>query len=381
MAYFRCGGGGMPAGLQSGMDAVLNKKFGTSTTYPASGWPDNVNLLGPLPIIISNKAPIVSFNDGADDVPISEGTFYIAPSQSGTGTPSPSNPRPIVGYTGMTINQTGKNLIKPDKYQASSSILDIGQTDNTSFGTFLKAGTYTISYAITSGSCYIYRREQNDTSNTNLGRGTSKTFTIDKDGNYRFWLYGDDAVYANVSDVLLEVGSSVTTYTAYTAPETLAVSWQTEAGTVYGGELNVTTGVLTVTHEIVTDFSALALNGTSSTGAYRYTLAVSGMSDYNVATCISNILKYRVAWNADANEFYNMNNTLAIFLSIDNEADARTFLASNSCQIVYPLATPVTYQLDPHAINTFYGANNFYCDTGDSQLNYRADISLYINNH
>ena len=69
MAYFRCGSGGMPAGLQSGMDAVLNKKFGTSTTYPPSGWPSDVNLLGPLPVKTASGA-IASFSDGADDVPV-----------------------------------------------------------------------------------------------------------------------------------------------------------------------------------------------------------------------------------------------------------------------------------------------------------------------
>ena len=69
MAWYRAGGGGIPSSLKTGMNNVLNKKFGTSTTYPPSDWPSDVNLLGPLPIKTASGA-IASFADGADDVPI-----------------------------------------------------------------------------------------------------------------------------------------------------------------------------------------------------------------------------------------------------------------------------------------------------------------------
>ena len=69
MAWYRCGGGGLPAGLQSDMDTVLNKKFSTSTTYPPTDWPDTVNLLGPLPEKTASGA-IANITDGADGVPL-----------------------------------------------------------------------------------------------------------------------------------------------------------------------------------------------------------------------------------------------------------------------------------------------------------------------
>ena len=99
MAYFRCGGSGIPASLKSGMNSVLNKKFGTSTTYDPSGWPDDVNLLGPLPVKSASGA-IASFADGADGVPVKSCTVSFLPSGGG-GTPSA--PVAIVGHSGITL--------------------------------------------------------------------------------------------------------------------------------------------------------------------------------------------------------------------------------------------------------------------------------------
>ena len=95
MAWYRAGGAGIPASLKSDMNDVLNKKFGTSTTYPPSDWPSDVNLLGPLPEKTASGA-IASFSDGADTVPLKSLVFGIEPVQA-SGTPSPSNPLPISG--------------------------------------------------------------------------------------------------------------------------------------------------------------------------------------------------------------------------------------------------------------------------------------------
>lgn len=215
MAMFPCITG-IPTKLNSDMQAVLNKKMGTSgQTYPSQSWADEVNLMGKLPEKTVSGA-IANIKDGADGVSLKELIFSASPVQA-AGTPSPSNPLPISGHVEMNGVHCGKNLIKPDKYQAANNQLILGQTNNTAFETFLKAGTYTISYSTTGESCYIYRREENDGSNTNLGKATSKTFTISEDGHFRFWLYGDGAVSANITDVLLEVGSSASSYESFSS--------------------------------------------------------------------------------------------------------------------------------------------------------------------
>ena len=274
MTMFRVGPAGIPGSLKTDMNTVLNKKFGTTgQDYPPADWPADVNLLGPLPIIISTKAPIVSFADGANDVPIEQGTFYVVPSQAGTGTPSPSNPRAISGYTGMTITHTD------------------GQTPPVE-------------------------------------------------------------------------------------SETIAVSWQTEAGTVYGGELNVTTGVLTVTH-VLKEYAVADMNNSENYPGWKN----AGVSELGISSNFySSVLNIGNGFSVNTN-----GNNDIVFLPTGTYGMTQTQWQTDypdlTVQIAVPLATPNEYSLSPISLSTYYGDNNFYCDTGDSQLNYRADISLYINNH
>ena len=55
-------------------------------------------------------APICSFSDGALDAPLKSLSFSIAPSQSGSGDPSPSNIRPISGWTQVDGKQSGVDM-------------------------------------------------------------------------------------------------------------------------------------------------------------------------------------------------------------------------------------------------------------------------------
>lgn len=214
---------------------ILRKKFGTNDRQDPADYADKMNLMGKLEEKTVSGS-IVTFSDGADDVPLKSCTVTIAPN--------------LDGVSSVDVVKTGKNLIKPDKYQASSNILMIGQNDGTSFDTFLKAGTYTISYITTGDSCYIYRREENDVSNTNMGKRLSVTFTIESDGNFRFWLYGDGAVSANISNVQLEIGSTITAYEPYVTPTTHTANL---GRTIYGGTADVVNG--TGTDENGNDFT------------------------------------------------------------------------------------------------------------------------------
>ena len=47
-------------------------------------------------------------------------------------------------------------------------------------------------------------------------------------------------------------------------------------------------------------------------------------------------------------------------------------------QLVYKLATPQTYQLTPTEVKTLLGVNNIFANTGDTEIEYRADPDLYI---
>ena len=46
--------------------------------------------------------------------------------------------------------------------------------------------------------------------------------------------------------------------------------------------------------------------------------------------------------------------------------------------LCYELATPLTVQLTPHEVTALLGSNNVWADSGDSEVTYRADPTLYI---
>jgi hypothetical protein len=75
-----------------------------------------------------------------------------------------------------------------------------------------------------------------------------------------------------------------------------------------------------------------------------------------------------------------LGNTDAAMIVQDSAyTDAAVFKTAVSGQkLVYPLATPVTYQLTPTEVTTLLGTINIWADCGDSTVEYRADTKLYI---
>ena len=57
----------------------------------------------------------------------------------------------------------------------------------------------------------------------------------------------------------------------------------------------------------------------------------------------------------------------------------KQWLSQNPIQLCYELATPLTIQLTPNQVNSLVGVNNIWADSGDTEVEYRADTKLYIN--
>ena len=59
-----------------------------------------------------------------------------------------------------------------------------------------------------------------------------------------------------------------------------------------------------------------------------------------------------------------------------------SYLSENPIQVVYKLAEPQTYQLTAEQVSgileTLYGTNNIWANTGDVEVTYPADTKLYI---
>ena len=56
-------------------------------------------------------------------------------------------------------------------------------------------------------------------------------------------------------------------------------------------------------------------------------------------------------------------------------SDFKDWLSNNNTQIVYPLATPQTYQLTPQQVNTLVGTNNVWSEQGNIELSYHIPIT------
>ena len=203
---------------------------------------------------------------------------------------------------------------------------------------------------------------------------------------------GHQTQYANIFPM-----SGYTQATTYVSPSTSAseatlynVSFGT-AGTVYGGTLDVLSGVLTATHAIVT------FNGGSEEQWEYYSVAQGNLfrhtqSDRESGALINKKVYcncFRVVDYAD-----RTNGTLSssnsggekyfdfIYDDCNSVATWKTWLSSNNVQVVYPLATSQTYQLTPTEVQMLLGDNYIWSDVGGVDVAISAvptNVSAFTN--
>ena len=314
-----------------------------------------------------------------------------------------SNICPITGWTGAKVTRTGTNLLPTTAsgrtyggitYTVNSdgSIHVEGTATSTSWlnasapKTFIKAGTYTLSGGATNCGLYIVGEFMNggNINNVTIGgadNGSGKTFTLADDANVYYQLsVSNGRVIDTVIYPRLTVGSSIAEFATYNGT-TYPITFPSEAGTVYGGSLNVTTGVLTVDRAMV-DLGTLTWNKITTTGthwrfwAYLNAMAYNGemlSSQYKHITSSQQYLgEIGIASQSSGGNYLAM-------VSDERFSDAATFkTAMSGVQLVYELATPITYTLTPQEIRTLLGNNNIWADTGDVTVGYKADTKLYI---
>lgn len=159
-------------------------------------------------------------------------------------------------------------------------------------------------------------------------------------------------------------------------------------GTRYGGSLDVTTGVLTVTHGIV-DATTIEWTKASAqdnpNGTYYLLSNVSvpfvGWNNGGRASTKSNALVKSdtgIQATSSANTFW-WNNASTGWRAIwgvanggSTLAEFTQFLSDNNVVFYGELATPQTVQLSPTTVQMLLGNNTLWADSGDSELQYWA---------
>lgn len=337
---------------------------------------------------------VASFTDGADGVPVKDLKVSIVASQSGSGDPAPDNVRPITGWSVANVVMCGKNLYNSATVTANTYLKADGTTgSSTAFvlSDYIRCSEGIYSYSGcpngfgTSPCTGFYDFNKEFISTVRITHLAGGQITVPSGAEYM-------RVSVSTLDKTtfqLEIGSDITSFEAYNGT-TYIVSFGS-AGTVYGGTLDVTTGVLTVTHYMD------VLDETKTYGTSAGTAADSIIITYNNSThsapshnesatigCISSYLPETSAYTswrvATPSIAFNSGGT-NIWLRLPNvttKAAGEAYLAANPLTVVYPLASPQTFALTPTQVTSLLGNNNIFADCGASDVTYRADPRLYL---
>ena len=266
----------------------------------------------------------------------------IVPVQEGTGDPSPDNVRPISGRDGTNLFCGSKNLFDISKIE-----------DVTGNNYYLKNnGDGTLSVKTAPGDSGVstsktlrslvgdlpdgnYFLTANTTGKTKLiflsgvqepwkFNGARSLTSADLDSIVIFYASGVNTE-AVISGIQIEPGNQATPYTPYNpASKTITIPF---GQTIYGGTLDVVTGMLTVTQAEIASYNGGDLPG---------------------------------GWISDRDMY--------------GPGAAPTIGA----QVVYELAEPQIIQLTPQEILALSGVNTIYADTGDVTVAGRADPNAVI---
>ena len=269
---------------------------------------------------------VANFETEVGGVPLVDCKANIV-ATGGNGTPD--NPIPIVGYTEANITRCGVNFF--DKSTVTSGRIINGGGNDVSF-----TGWNVSDYIPVKEGAEFYLYGLTEHPNTNQDNfiffNASKTkigFLNVRTNEYPFTIpSGAKYMKCTCSNVDLDTAQLALTaglpYSAYTG-NAYAIAL---GDTYYGGTLDVTTGVLTITHANIASYNGESINE---------------------------------PWLS----------------SMDVYTPGGT--PTTGAQVVYPLTTPFDIDLTPEVISAIVGTNNVYSDTnGDTEVQYKDSIQHYI---
>lgn len=361
-----------------------------SPIYTNVGLPENAYLLKDFENVPSD---IVTFNDGSA-LPMPSLKTTIVPIQEGSGDPSPSNVRPISGWSGANVsvcgvNQFNKNATFVNAYCDYNTKI-VSNNDMRSAIIPIKSG---ISYKIIVGGLnqgmkrYGYTKDIPQIGdilyNSNGVAGIEEyndgdVITVPNGFNYLFiTFYRYNVATDSFDDVKNAFGinypSTDTSYHAYNG-HTYTIPFQDSQGNpieVYGGELDVVNGT-SGNKKTLASVDLGTLNWALENGVFRLnesigaklttdTSAVANMMCSHYKTVSQNAMGLSSTDHCIAG--LNWSNGVRVkdsdYTTVD---DFKT--AMNGVKLVYELATPSTFTSQPTSIKSLEGTNNVWGDCG-----------------
>lgn len=317
--------------------------------------------------------------------------------QTGSGNPTPDNIRPIIGFDAVRLTRSGKNMLDADALDQ----VEINPGEIRWGKRYTRPGAYAVSANVAgSDSDYIYAKVVDGAGATvgstmYLVAGSAiKSYNVTlTDGQALIVWYVRDLDEETVKECMLRTQVQVEngSKTAYEIGQSATLNAELPE-VVYGGSLDWMTGVLTVTHELVT------LDGNRN----GYVQSVNDAGIVNVH------FDYAGGWVTEGmqiSHFYYLNKSAATtteecFLAVNGSlylriardrlggetwADVNAYLraqvaAGTPVQVLHKLKEPYTLQINPQTLTMLKGCNNVWADAGDTNITYIADTKMYIDN-
>lgn len=321
----------------------------------------------------ASTGKIATFPDGAELVPLSSLIVGIEPVETGSGDKSPSNPYTLSGWSEMNINKSGINIW--------DEMWESGTIDHTN-GSYVASGTSIASknfIPIKPSTNYYakiptwYKRAFYDANKQYITGYQDSTQSFTTPSNAYYMKFATNGAYGATynNDISINYPSTDTSYHAYNG----GIDTIEFGETIWGGQLNVTTGEMVVKHCInLADMGDLNWSYTPWQGVnYIVSNSLRGIckppaSNNELGNIIStiypNVTRGSMSTSSDKVISLDSNGNLNV---IDNNySDATSFkTAMSGVMLCYELATPIEIQIDATVVKSLKNYNNIYADTGD----------------
>ena len=316
-----------------------------------------------MPVLQNKSASgaIASFNTILTK-PLVSGEFSVNAVQAGSGTPSPSNPRSISGWSAINIGAVGDNVwdetTKQGYYHTSGGyyVNVPGQLCSNTFIAVKPETTYRFVKPNTQGDVLYYDNSKTYLNQYRASVPKNGTFTTPSGCYYITINLGNNygATYNNNVIIAYPSGTYITIQIG---------------STCYGGTYDAETGLFTVTHEGV-DLGSLTYSIVGGTFLAQNQIAQS--SNINLSDAGNNVISEIYTPCATWGRFNNYEIGVyqnQVRIMNNDYTDANVFkTAMSGKKLVYKLLTPTTIQLSGTQIETLNGVNNIFCDTGDTSV-------------
>lgn len=333
----------------------------------------------------TGSGSIVTIDNADGDIGFKSLVADIEPIQSGSGTPSPTNVRPISGWTETRLSVRGTNLVSPNI--ESTTMAGITYSVNADKSITINGTATALSvFYLTEGFGFNH-----------FAKGETYKFEVNGDGVTDIWMqvYSNDEWLAGVTNssgtftlpdnsikdyVRIRIGEGTTVNNVTIRPIIVknadsASTWEEPQGgtfaiplarTVYKGILDVVNGLLTVTYGRA-DIGALNWTYNSSSAIYLVQMPDRAIGNTGII-CDTYPLSAQtsIATQEDFTIRGRSSTDTTTYIKDSRYTNATDFKnALSGHYFIYELATPQTYQLTPEEVGLLLGTNNIWADSGD----------------